>query len=83
MTFTLQENKVSINKVGDITKEDGIQRVPVEFTIGSETVTLDVLVKNEDYIDQNNFEDFYMKNKEVVEKRLTDYFTENQTYKEK
>lgn len=82
MNFTLQDSNVSINKVGEITKENGIQKVPVDFTIGSENVTLDILVKNEDYINQNDFENFYIKNKEVIEKSLTDYFTENQTYKE-
>ena len=81
MKILLQENEVSIVKLGDSKENNGVHTRNVTFEMNGKQFDREILLTpngtGEDYEDFNNF---YAMNRETVDASLIEYFSENHDY---
>lgn len=81
MKIKLQENEVSIVKLGDSKENNGVYTRTVTFEMNGRQFDREILLTpNGTGADYEDFNNFYAMNKETVDASLTEYFSENHTY---
>ena len=81
MKIKVQENEVSIVKLGASTENNGVYKRNVTFEMNGQQFDREILLTpNGTGDDYENAENFYAMNKETVDASLTEYFSENHNY---
>lgn len=83
MKFTIQDTEFTILSVGQPYNEEGFVKQPVTFSYKGGEVTRDILISADEAGASTSAEDFYLKNREGIEKSLIDYLSENNIYSER